>query len=224
MGNTLEQRSCSAENNSNVAKGADNERWHCANNAPRNICGEDVMNMMRTNTSRHWNILLACFFVFLGGMPSTARAMTVYFLDGTTLEVDQIVKMGDVVYLTVDLSRIDTSRTPIQDIDALDDASQTRVIQQSGLSIENFAITPSEDQTELHISGDVSNHAGFPVNDVRVNITLQDKQGQKLLTVKGYVRPEKLADGETGSFSLHIRRPENFWKASADIQATSTQE
>lgn len=182
------------------------------------------MKMIRTNTLRHWNILLVCCFVFLGGMTSTAHAITVYFLDGTTLEVDQIVKKDDVVYLTVDVSRIDTSRTPIQDIDALDEASQTRVIQQSGLSIQNFAITPSEDLAELHISGDVSNQAGFTVKDVRVNVTLQDKQGQKLLTVKGYVRPEKLADGETGSFSLQIRRPENFWKASADIQATSTQE
>jgi len=174
---------------------------------------------MNTTQQRIWKILLICCF-FIGSLCSTASAVTVYFTDGTTLEVDQIVKMGNAVYLTIDLSRIDTSRTQIQDLDA-PDSPQTRVIQQSGLSIANFTITPTEDQTELIIAGDVSNHAGFAVKDVRVNVTLQDKQGQKLLTVKGYVRPEQIADGETGSFSLQIRRPENFWKASADVQATS---
>ncbi len=178
------------------------------------------MKKKKMTAQQYWSIVFVCLAVFVGGMSSTAAAITVYFTDGTTLEVDEIARMGDTVYLTIDLSRIDTSRTPIQDVAS----PQKPAVRQSGLSIENFEITPSEDQTELTISGEVSNNAEFPVTAVKVSVTLQDKQGQKLLTVLGAVRPEKLAVGETGSFSLQVRRPENFWKASADIQATSVLE
>ncbi len=178
------------------------------------------MKKIRVDVRRYWGIIIVCLVVCIGGMSSTAAAITVYFTDGSTLEVDQIARMGDAVYLTIDLSRIDTSRTPIQDVES----PQKPAISQSGLSIANFEITPSEDRTELTISGEVSNNAEFSVTDVKVSVTLQDKQGQKLLTVLGAVRPEKLAVGDTGSFSLQVRRPENFWKASADIQATSAPE
>ena len=199
-----------------VAKGVVGER---SRTAIENLYDEYLMKTRIANQLRIWKMMFIGGLLWIGGTASTASAITVYFADGITLEVDQITKMGNTVYLTLDLSRIDTSRTPIQDLDALE-SSQTRVIQQAGLSIANFNITPTEDNTELVISGDVANNAEFAVKDVRVNVTLQDQQGQKLLTVKGYVRPEKLAVGKTGTFSLQIRRPENFWKASADVQAT----
>ncbi len=57
------------------------------------------------------------------------------------------------------------------------------------------------------------------VQNIRITITLQDKNDKPLLTIHGYAHPEKLEPGQTGSYRVQVRKPEGFWKASVAVKA-----
>ena len=69
-----------------------------------------------------WYVIGALLAALLGGMSAPALAVTVYFTDGTTLEVDNVTRVGNTAYLILDLSRIDLSRTDVKELDALGNA------------------------------------------------------------------------------------------------------
>lgn len=148
--------------------------------------------------------------LFLAG---SADALIVYFKDGTQLEVDQVTQMGSSVCLMVDISRIDTTRTPIETLPG------TTPVQTGKLSILNANFTPSEDNSEIIATGDVVNNTASAVQNIRITVTLQDKNDRTLLTIHGYTRPEKLEPGQTGTYRIQVRKPEGFWKASVAVKA-----
>lgn len=163
-----------------------------------------------------WYVIGALLAALLGGMSAPALAVTVYFTDGTTLEVDNVTRVGNTAYLILDLSRIDLSRTDVKELDALGSAQPP--IQQEGLSLLNFNIVPSDDLEQLTIVGDVFNNTRETVRDVRVVVTLKNKQDRNLMTAQTDIRPATLAAGETGHFELHVNKPTGFAKASAEVQ------
>ena len=146
-----------------------------------------------------------------------AQAVTVYFQDGTQLEVEKITRVGDAVCLFVDISQIDTTRTMIQDIQE-QTIPEKATVPLSGLSLENVDFSPSEDDRDIIATGEVVNHSTYPVQNVRVIVTLKDKGDRKLLTVRGYVRPGRLEAGQKGHYRLQVQKPQGFWKAGIDVQ------
>lgn len=142
-----------------------------------------------------------------------ARALTVYFKDGTTLEVNQVTRVGNSVCLMVDLARIDTTRTPIE---ALPGAAP---VQAGKLAIRNADFLPSEDGRDIIATGDVVNNTAATVRNIRVTVILKDKQDKDLVTIHGYARPQRLQPGQTGSYRIQVEKPKGFWKASVDLKA-----
>lgn len=146
-------------------------------------------------------------------LANSAEALTVYFKDGTQLEVDQVTQIGNSVCLMVDISRIDTTRTPIEALPG------TTPVQTGKLAVVNANFTPSEDNSDIIATGDVVNNTASAVQNIRITVTLQDKNDRTLLTIHGYTRPEKLESGQTGSYRIQVRKPEGFWKASVAVKA-----
>ena len=134
------------------------------------------------------------FSVVLLFQAAPIHAVTVYFQDGTHMEVENISRVGDTVCLFVDISQIDTTRTVIQDLQELP-APEKAPAPLSGLSLENIDFSSSEDERDIIATGEVINHSAYSVQNVRVIVTLQDKDVRKLLEVQGYVRPGKIGLG-----------------------------
>ena len=145
------------------------------------------------------------------------QAVTIYFKDGTQMEVDNITRVGDAVCLFIDISKIDTRRTIIPNLQEQEPV-QAAPAPVSGLSLEQVDFVPSKDDRDIIATGEVVNHSAFVVQNVRVIVTLKDKEAHKLLTVQGYVRPESLEAGQRGSYRLQVQKPEGFWKAGIDVQ------
>ncbi len=159
------------------------------------------------------NIVILGALIMLLFWTNIAQAITVYFNDGTQLEVDQVSRIGSSVCLMVDISRIDTMRTPIEALPG------TTPAQTGKLSVINASFTPSEDNSDIIATGDVVNNMSSAVQNIRITITLQDKNDKPLLTIHGYAHPEKLEPGQTGSYRVQVRKPEGFWKASVAVKA-----
>ena len=159
------------------------------------------------------------FCLYLGliagiwGWSFPAEAVTVYFKDGTQIEVDSVTRIGNSVCLFVDVSMIDTARTQIKEL------QEAKTSPKKGLAVVNVDFSPSEDNTEIIATGNVVNHLSSPVQRIRVTVILMDKGDNELLTIHGYVRPEKMSPGQTGSYRLQVKKPHGFWKASVDVQA-----
>ncbi len=145
------------------------------------------------------------------------HAVSVYFQDGTQLEVENITRIGDAVCLFVDISKIDTRRTVIQELQG-QTASENAPVPLSGLSLEKIDFSPSEDDRDIIATGEVVNHSAYSVQNVRVIVTLKDKEARKLLTIQGYVRPGRLEAGQRGAYRLQVQKPKGFWKAGIDVQ------
>ena len=159
------------------------------------------------------NFVLSVVLMTLVFWTGLAHAMTVYFKDGTQLEVDQVTRSGNFVCLMVDIARIDTTRTPIEALPG------TTPAQSGKLSILNVNFLPSDDNQDIIATGDVVNNTSTTVQNIRVIVALKDKSDKVLLTIHGYTRPEKLAPGQTGSYRIQVKKPEGFWKASVDLKA-----
>lgn len=154
--------------------------------------------------------VMLMIFLFWG---SFTQAITVYFKDGTQLEVDQVTRIGNSVCLMVDLARIDTTRTPIETL------AETMSAPPGKLSILNAEFLPSDDNRDIIAAGDVVNNTSATVRNIRVTVTLKDKNDNVLLTIHGYARPQKLKPGERGSYRIQVKKPDGFWKASVDLKA-----
>ena len=161
-------------------------------------------------------VLLMSVFI---GMTTQAYAVTVYFKDGRQLEVESVTRVGDSVCLFVDIADIDTTRTQIEELPG----TQPDVLQE-GLNLTGVDFSPSEDGNEIIASGNVVNNSAYPVQQVQVTVVLKDKQDAVLLTIRGYVKPERLEAGQTGQYRLQVKKPQNFWKASVDVQAEAVQQ
>ncbi len=154
---------------------------------------------------------------FVLGIASSSPAVTVYFKDGTQLEVDRITRIGNSVCLFLDISRIDTTKTEIEELPG------TEKISQKGLTLTNVEFSPSDDNSEIIATGNVVNNSAYTVQRVRVTTILMDKDDNVLLTIQGYVRPEKLLPGQTGSYRLRVKKPKGFWKANIDVHGDAIQ-
>jgi len=152
----------------------------------------------------------------------SAPAATVYFQDGTRMEVESITRVGDSVCLLVDPSTIDTSRTVIQEIQERP-APAVEPVPVSGLSLEHVDFSPSEDGRDIIATGEVVNHSANAVQNVQVLVTLKDKEARKLLAIKGYVRPGRLDAGQRGTYRLQVQKPQGFWKAGIDVQGEAVE-
>lgn len=155
--------------------------------------------------------------LIIGGV-SPAKAVTVYLNDGTRLEVDKVTRIGDTVCLFLDISRIDTTRTTIEEL------LIEEKITQEGFVVANVDFSPSEDNTEIIATGDVMNNTQHPVQHVRVTAVLMDKNDKVLLRIRGHVFPEVLSPGQTGKYKFRVRKPKGFWKASVEVQANAVQQ
>lgn len=143
------------------------------------------------------------------------QAVTVYFKDGTRLEVEQITRIGDSVCLFVDIARIDTSRTAIKDI------TVKPAQPQPGLLLKNVEFLPSDDNTEIIATGEILNNFQYAVRDIKITVVLMDKDDRVLRKIYGHARPDILQPGETGRYELRAKKPKGFWKASVDAHAES---
>lgn len=161
-----------------------------------------------------------CFLVvgLIIGIASPTKAVTVYLKDGTQLEVDKVTRLGDSVCLHLDISRIDTTRTEIEDL------FPEEKITQRGLAVTNVDFSPSEDNTDLIATGDVVNNTQRAVQNVRVTAILMDKNDNVLLRIRGHVFPELLSPGQTGKYKFQVKKPKGFWKASVEVQADAVQQ
>lgn len=158
-------------------------------------------------------VLLSLIF----GITVPADAVTVYLKDGTRLEVDKVVRVGDTVCLYLDISRIDTARTPIKEL--REELGMPSEVIPEGLAVTNFELTPSEDNTEIIATGNVNNQTQHTVKNIHVTLTLLDKQDTVLSQINGYARPQILESGQTGNFRFQVKKPTGFWKASVKIDA-----
>jgi len=152
------------------------------------------------------------------GVASPTEAVTVYLKDGTRLEVDKVTRIGDSVCLFLDISRIDTTRTKIEDL------SEEVKITQEGLVVTNVDFSASDDNTEIIAIGDVVNHTEYSVKNVHVTATLMDKNDNVLIRIHGHIFPEVLSPGQTGKFRFRVKKPKGFWKASVEVQADAVQQ
>ncbi len=165
------------------------------------------------------------------GMNSiTMAAVTVYLNDGTRLEVDKITRVGDSVALFLDISRINTRRTPIEETnldellkiaetDADDMLKSESTSPKRGLAVTNLRFEPSADNTEILASGTIENHTQRRVGNIHITVTFMNKQGRVLLTIHGYPYPDILAPGQSGTYAFLAKKPKNFSKASVDVDA-----
>lgn len=152
------------------------------------------------------------------GIALPSPAVTVYFKDGTQLEVDRITRIGNSVCLLLDISRIDTTRTT-----EIEELPGTKQSPQKGLTLTNVDFSPSNDNSEIIATGNVVNNSSHTVQNVGITAILMDKDDKVLLRVQGYVRPEKLSPGQTGSYRLQVKKPEGFWKASVEVHGEAIQ-
>ncbi len=150
------------------------------------------------------------------------QAVTVYFQDGTRIEVDEIVSVGDQLCLLVELSKIDTDRTLIPNLHT-QELIQPANTSAAGLELEHVDFMPSQDDRDIIATGEVINSTDSAVQNVRVLVTLKDKDGRKLLAVQGHVKPKRLEPGRRGSYRLQVQKPQGFWKAGIDVQAEAVQ-
>jgi hypothetical protein len=164
---------------------------------------------------------IALMFVIVGLVMSmtTAEAVTVYLKDGTRLEVEKVTRLGNSVCLLVNISKIDTTKTVIEDF-LLEEEKKTV---QEGLAITNAKFLPSDDNTEIIMTGQVENHTQNTVKNLQVTAILMDKADHVLLKVLGYVHPEQLSPGQTGTYRFQVKKPKGFWKASVDVQSEAVQ-
>lgn len=167
---------------------------------------------------RVWGIVSIIMVLLLGVTIAAHAAVTVYLKDGTRLEVDRIVRVGNSVALFLDISRIDTTRTTIEKT-AIDEIMKTESTPIQGLAVTNVQFSPSADNTEIIATGTVENHSQRQVKNIHVTVTLMDKQGQVLLVIHGYPYPETLEPGQSGTYAFRARKPEGFGKASVDVKA-----
>lgn len=168
--------------------------------------------------------IIVCSIMLLIGIAITAHAsVMVYLRDGTRLEVDKVVRMGNQIALFLDISRIDTSRTPLEEpaIEEIMPTEQRRLEQ--GLAITDVQFSPSDDNTEILCTGTVKNASQYPVKDVQISVTLMDKQEQILLVIHGHPYPASLDPGQSGTYAFRTKRPDGFWKASVDVKAEAGQ-
>ena len=151
------------------------------------------------------------------GQVSPASAVTVYFKDGTQVEVEKVTRIGNSVCLFVDISKIDTTKTLI------DELPGKEMTLPKGLAVVNVEFSPSEDNAEIIATGNVVNNSEYPVQHVRVTAILMDKNDHVLLRVQSYVRPEKLLPGQTGTYRFQVKKPQGFWKASVEVQGEAVE-
>jgi hypothetical protein len=156
-----------------------------------------------------WSMILG---LILGGVTS-AQAVTVYFKDGTQLEVENVSRVGNRVCLMVDIDKLDTARTPIENL-----GGDVKV-QPEGLVITDVDFSPSDDNTEIIGTGKVVNHQQFEVRNVQVTAILKDKNDKVLLTIQGHVQPDTLKPGQSGAYFFRVQKPTDFWKASVEVQS-----
>ncbi len=159
---------------------------------------------------KHISICLAIIGLAIV-IASSSPAVTVYFKDGTQLKVERISRIGNSVCLLLDISKIDTSRTEIEELPG------TTLAPQKGLTLSDVDFSPSDDNSEIIATGNVVNNSAYTVQRVRVTVILMDKDDNVLLKIQGYVRPEKLLPGQTGSYRLQVKKPKGFSKASVDV-------
>lgn len=167
--------------------------------------------------------MLLIALVWSGFAVNGVGAVTVYFRDGTRLEVEKVVRMGDAVALFVDISRIDTARTPIEE------TSPDGMMRDAGLKAENsaanaLAITnlrfePSDDNLDIIATGTIENRTQRRVGNIHITVTLLDGDDRVLLTIHGYPYPDVLEDGQTGTYAFRARKPQDFRKATVDVEA-----
>jgi hypothetical protein len=160
-------------------------------------------------------VLLSCV------LPAQA-GVTVYLKDGTQFEVESVTRMGDMVCLLIDISEIDTARTPIEEL-AVGDESSPKTPPQPGLRVTDVKFEPSEDNLDILATGTVHNATQRQVTDIQVVVTLMDKEDRVLLTINGSVRPFTLEPGQSGSYAFRVRKPEGFWKANVNVKADMSQ-
>ncbi|MBD3309163.1 hypothetical protein GF339_22360 [candidate division KSB3 bacterium] len=160
-----------------------------------------------------WGVLLGLLLAAASGAP----AVTVYFKDGTQMVVDRITRIGHSVCLLVDISRIDTTKTPIEDL------AETPQVSQEALALTNVDFAPSADSSEIIATGDVVNNSSYPVRRIQVTAILMDEDDHVLLTIQGYVKPETVLPGQTGSYRLQVKKPAGFWKARVELKADAIQ-
>lgn len=166
-------------------------------------------------------IIIIGGIVLLSLTISVQAAVTVYFKDGTRLEVDKVVRMGDSVALFVDLSRIDTRRTPIEESrmeDVLRDSGlKTESSPQQGLAVTNLRFEPSADNMDIIATGTIENHTQQRLSNLHITVTLMDQREQVLLTIHGYPYPDVLNPGQSGAYAFRARKPEHFSKATVEV-------
>jgi hypothetical protein len=154
----------------------------------------------------------------------TAHAsVTVYLRDGTRLEVDKVVRMGNQAALFLDISRIDTSRTLLEEPTIGEVMQMERRRLEQGLAITDVQFSPSDDNTEILCTGTVKNASQYPVKDIQISVTFMNKQEQILLVIHGFSYPTTLEAGQSGIYSFRAKRPDGFWKASVDVKAEARQ-
>ncbi len=166
---------------------------------------------------KHTYVWILIVGLIIGGASPT-KAVTVYLKDGTQLEVDRVIRIGNSVCLYLDISKIDMTRTVIEDL-----ADEVK-IPQEGLAVINVDFSPSDDNTEIIGTGEVANYSQYPVQDVRVTAILMDKNDKVLLRVNGYVHPEMLSPGQTGKYRFRVKTPKGFWKASVEVRGDAVQQ
>ncbi len=152
---------------------------------------------------------------FLLGIATPSAAVTVYFRNGSHIDVESATRVGNSVYLLININEIDTSRTRLEELPESQPSSQPR----QGLILENVDFSPSTDNTEIIATGDVINNSAYAVQNVQVTVILKDKHDVKLLTIRSHVRPGKILPGHRGSYRLQVKKPENFWRASVDVSS-----
>lgn len=155
------------------------------------------------------------------GIAMPAAAVTVYLKDGTQLEVDKVVRIGDTVCLYLDISRIDTAKTPVKEL--REELGMPSEVAPGSLAVTNFELTPSEDNTEIIATGNVDNQTQHTAKNIRVTLILMDKQDTVLSQIHGFARPDVLEPGQTGNFRFQVKKPEGFWKASVELKADADQ-
>ena len=157
--------------------------------------------------------LFCILIILLFGIATPGAAVTVYFKNGSQIEVENATRIGNSVYLLVNIDEIDTNRTRLEELQESPQPSQL----QQGLILENVDFNPSEDNTEIIATGDVINPSKYTVQNVQVTIILKDKNDRKLLTIRTHARPNKILPGQRGSYRLQVKKPKDFWRASVDV-------
>jgi hypothetical protein len=165
--------------------------------------------------------MMSLAILFSCAIPAQA-GVTVYLKDGTQFEVESVTRMGDMVCLLIDISEIDTRRTPIEELEVGDESS-SKIPLQPGLRVTDVKFEPSEDNLDILATGTVHNATQHQVTNIQVVVTLMDREERVLLTINGSVRPATLEPGQSGSYAFRVRKPGGFWRASVDVKADTAQ-